>query len=81
VFYLEFDLIDAPADTKINTVWSRLDDKGASAETLNEGEYTFGDGSYYISLKSDTGSWQVGKYRVEIYLNNNYYKALVFEVK
>ena len=60
IFYLEFDLVNAPADTKINTKWYLVDDQGSPAETLNEGEYTFGTGSYYVSLKSDSGSWVAG---------------------
>jgi hypothetical protein len=81
MFYLEFDLVDAPADTKINTKWYLLDDQGSPSETLNEGEYTFGTGSYYVSLKSDSDTWQAGKYKVDLFLNNSYYKSLTFEVK
>ncbi len=55
MFYLDFDLVNAPADTQINTKWYQVDEQGKPAETLNEGEYTFGTGSYYVSLKSDFG--------------------------
>jgi hypothetical protein len=58
-----------------------VDEQGSPSETLNEGEYTFGTGSYYISLKSDSGTWQVGKYKVDLFLNNSYYKTLTFEVQ
>jgi hypothetical protein len=81
VFYLEFDLLNAPTDTKISTKWYRLDEKGSPAETLNEGEYTFGTGSYYVSLKSDSGTWLTGKYKVDLFMNNSYYKSVPFEVQ
>ncbi len=38
-------------------------------------------GSYYVSLKSDSGTWDTGKYKVDLYLNNNYYKTVTFEVQ
>jgi len=81
IFYLEFDLLDAPADTKISMKWYRVDEQGSPSETLNEGDYTFGTGSYYVSLKSDSGTWQTGMYMVELFLNNNYYKTISFEVQ
>ena len=81
IFYLEFDLVNAPADTKINTKWYLLDDQGSPTDTLNEGEYTFGTGSYYVSLTSDSDNWQAGKYKVDLFLNNNFYKTVTFEVK
>jgi hypothetical protein len=81
MIYLEFDLLDAPADTQISTKWYQLDEQGFPTKTLNEGEYTFGTGSYYVSIKSDAGAWQVGKYKVDLFVNNNYYKTLTFEVQ
>jgi hypothetical protein len=80
-FYLDFDLVDAPDDTKIGTKWYRVDDQGSASEPLYEDEYTFGSGSYYVGLKSDSGTWQTGKYKVDLYLNNNYYKTVTFEVQ
>lgn len=81
MFYLEFDLVDAPADTKINTKWYLLDDQGSPSKTINEGDYNFGTGSYYVSLKSDSGTWQTGKYKVDIFLNNSFYTTVTFEVQ
>jgi hypothetical protein len=49
VFYLEFDLVNAPADTKISTKWYHLDDQGSPSAPINEADYTFGSGSYYVA--------------------------------
>jgi hypothetical protein len=81
VFYLVFNLVDAPDDTLISAKWQRLDEQGAVAEMLNEEDYTFGSGSYYIQLESNSGAWDPGLYQVDLYMNNNYYMTVPFEVQ
>jgi hypothetical protein len=80
-FYLLFTLGNAPADTKLTTKWYKLGEGDAEDEDLNTSDYTFGTGEYYVELSSQSGTWELGSYAVDIYLNDYFYVAVYFEVQ
>jgi hypothetical protein len=81
LFYLVFDVAGAQGEVPVKLVWKSLDGQGGQAQVLNESDYNFKNGGYYVSLSSDQGSWQPGPYAVDVYLNGYYYATLNFEVK
>lgn len=81
IFYLVFDVVNARQEINVKTTWKRLGEKVEDDQTLNEEEYTFPNGGYYISLKSDSGSWTPGSYLVNLYVNGYYYATRTFDVK
>lgn len=79
-FYLIFDLENAPSDTKISATWYQLDRTLEDGIKLDDTEFTFGTGSYYIQLNSKSGTWTVGDYGVDLYLEEYFYTSIYFEV-
>jgi len=80
-FHLLFDLVDAPDDTVVGTTWLMRSSDTTDYTQINESEYTFGTGSYYVRLTSDSGVWEAGEYKVELYLDGNYYTTVFFSVQ
>jgi hypothetical protein len=81
IFYLDFDLSNAPDGTKITTDWYHLGATHDQDEKLNETSDTFKSGSYYFSLTNNNGEWTPGNYEVDLYLNDYYYTAVYFKVQ
>ncbi len=80
-FFLHFTLGNAPAETKISAHWYLLPADGSEPQSLNEGDYTFATGSYYVQLSSNDSAWAVGDYVVDIYLNDYFYTSVFFQVQ
>jgi hypothetical protein len=78
-FYCVVGLDNAPDDTKVKAVWYTVDDAG-TATKLIEKELVGGKGPITFNA-SNNGPWPVGKYKVEIYLNDKLDKTLEFSVE
>jgi hypothetical protein len=81
IFYLVVDLANAPGDTVVKATWTAVDVEGEAPNTaLDENEVTSGDDTLYFNLTNDQ-LWPVGKYKVDIYLNDKLDRTLDFEVQ
>lgn len=84
VINLVVTVANAPSDTKVKTVWTAVDvGEAAPANTqIDEAEVTMDDsGSAHFTLSvPDSGAWPVGKYKVEIYLNDKLDRTLEYTV-
>ena len=81
VVYCIVELANAPDDTKVKAVWYVVEAEGQTPNFLiDEKEMTQGDGLVNFSLESDQ-LWPVGKYKVELYLNDKLDRTLEFQVK
>ena len=81
VFYVQVDLQNAPDDTTLKAVWTAVEAQDTEPGlVITETEFTTGDGLVHFTLSNDN-LWPVGKYKVDIYLNNQLSKTVEFEVK
>lgn len=80
-FYLHLTLGNAPSSTKITTKWYKLASGAGDDQLLNDNDYTFGTGSYYVQLTSNSGVWETGEYVVDIYLNDYFSSSVYFSVQ
>ncbi|MBA4420054.1 MAG: hypothetical protein C0391_02795 [Anaerolinea sp.] len=80
-FYAIIELKNAPDDTTVKAVWTAVDvvdtEKGL---VIDEFSMTSGDATIPFSLSNDN-LWPTGKYKVDIYLNDELNKTLEFEVQ
>ncbi len=80
-FYVIVDVANAPDDTKVKAVFTAVDVEGAEPNTaLGEHEITSSSGKFHFNL-SNSMLWPVGKYKVDIYLNDELDTTLEFEVE
>jgi len=81
-FYLLGELNNAPDDTKLKTSWIAVEVEDTAADTLiDEAELTSGDGTFTFNLQNDQGLWPPGKYKVDLYLNDELEQTLEFQVE
>jgi hypothetical protein len=82
-FYAVVVLANAPSDTKVKAVWTAVEIEGESPNTkIDEVETTSGDGQIHFDLTNNNNMlWPVGKYKVELYLNDKLDRALDFAVE
>ena len=81
-FYCYFELNNAPADTKIKGVWTLVSAEGYTSDTeIDSAEITGSDNTYYFKLDRSTDAWPVGKYKVDLYVNDKLVQTQNFEVK
>ncbi len=81
VFYCNVDLQNAPDDTVIKAVWTAVDVEGEEPNTLiDESELTTGSGMVNFQL-TNSNAWPVGKYKVDLYLNDELKKTVEFQVQ
>ena len=84
VINLVVTVANAPSDTKVKTVWTAVDvgDAAPANTKLDEAEITMDDsGNAHFTLSSpSTGVWPVGKYKVEIYLNDKLERTLEYTI-
>jgi hypothetical protein len=79
-FFCQVELANAPDDTKVKAAWTAVDVEGADANTaIDETEVESG-GTVTFRLDNE-GPWPVGKYKVDLYLNDKLDRTLEFEVK
>ena len=70
---------NAPDDTKVKAVWYAYDEAGTATQFV-EKEMVTGDSPITFSA-SNNGPWPVGKYKVELYLNDKLDRTLEFSVQ
>ncbi len=84
VTHLVVTVANAPSDTRVKAVWTAVDVGGAApANTkIDEAEVTLdASGTAHFTLSvPDSGMWPVGKYKVEVYLNDKLDRTLEYTV-
>ncbi len=79
--YALVSLKNAPADTAVKAVWTAVEADGTEPNlVLSEKTITSGDGSIHFSL-TNSNLWPVGKYKVDLYLNDKLNRTLEFTVE
>ncbi len=80
VFYCIVELKNAPDDTQVKAVWTAVDVEGYDPNTyLDETVLTGGDNTLTFQI-SNNSLWPVGRYKVDLYLNDTLDRTLEFEV-
>lgn len=73
-------LSGAPDDTKLKAVWTAVEVEGEAPNTLiYEKEYVGGASTVTFDL-SNSQPWPPGKYKVDLYLNDQLDRTLEFAV-
>ena len=82
VFYAVVVTKNAPDDTKVKAVWVAVQAEGVDPNyTIMEKEMiSDGNDTFTFSLSNDN-LWPVGKYRVDIYLNDTLDQSVEFSVE
>jgi hypothetical protein len=78
-FYLAVQLANAPDDTKVKAVWTVVEADGVEPNFALGEKELIGGGTVNFSLENDN-LWPVGKYKVDLYLNDTLDRTLEFEV-
>ena len=80
VFYAIIEVANAPDDTVAKAMWYAVEAEGVDPNyMIAEAEYT-GGGEITFDLTNNDMLWPAGKYKVEIYLNDELEKTLEFSV-
>jgi hypothetical protein len=84
IINLVVSVANAPSETKVKTVWTAVDvGDAAPADTkIDEAELTMdasGNAHFTLSLPN-SGVWPVGKYKVDVYLNDKLDRTLEYIV-
>ena len=80
-FYAFVELKNAPDETKLKAIWTAVDTPVSEPDTLiDEVELVAPSGTHQFSLETDT-TWPPGVYKVDIYLEDELEKSLLFEVQ
>lgn len=78
--YAIIELKNAPDDTELKAIWYAVEVEGQEPNSeILDYDITGGDGQYNFSLTNDA-LFPVGKYKVEILLNDEVEKTLEFEI-
>ncbi len=84
VIHLVVTVANAPSDTKVKTVWTAVDvgDAAPANTKIDEAEVTMAEsGNAHFTLSQpSSGTWPVGKYKVDIYLNDKLDRTLEYTV-
>lgn len=81
VFYCLVELDNAPDDTSVKATWSAVEVDGEEPNTfLHEDELTTGSGQLTFELSKEN-LWPAGKYKIDLYLNDELDHTLEFEVR
>ena len=80
-FYLVGDLSNAPDDTQLKAIWTAIEVEGADPNTvLEERELAAPSGPFWFSLSQETGIWPAGRYKVELFLDDELNQSMEFQV-
>jgi hypothetical protein len=80
-FYLTVELANAPDDTKVKAAWTAVEAEGVTPNTfIDEYELTSGSATLHFEL-SNNQLWPRGKYKVDLYLNDELDRTLEFQVQ
>jgi hypothetical protein len=81
-FYCIVELANAPADTKLKAVWTAVEAEGEQPNLLiDQAEITAEEGNVFTFDLTNNGLWPVGKYKVDLYLNDKLDRTLEFQVQ
>ena len=81
-FYCIVVLENAPEETTIKAVWTAVNVEGEQPNLMiDEAEITAGNENVFTFNLQNNGLWPKGKYKVDLYLNNNLDRTLEFEVQ
>jgi ABC-type Fe3+-citrate transport system substrate-binding protein len=81
VFYCIVQLANAPADTNLKAVWTAVDAKDTEPNfKIDDVSVTTGDAPVTFSLPNNS-LWPIGKYKVELFINDKLAQTLEFEVQ
>ena len=81
VFYAQVDLQNAPDDTTLKAIWTAVEAQDTEPNfVINETEFVTGSGLVHFTLSNDN-LWPLGKYTVDIYMNDQLAQTLEFEVR
>ena len=81
-FYCVFALNNAPDDTVVKGVWTLVEADGYDPDqVIDEVEYTGGDDTLTFNLDRGDQEWPVGKYKIDLYINDELVQTLNFEVQ
>ena len=79
--YCLVKLANAPDTTVVKAVWIAVDVEGVEANTvIDEASVTSGDADLTFDLANNQ-PWPVGKYKVDLYINDKFNRALEYQVK
>ncbi|RME73657.1 MAG: hypothetical protein D6784_11620, partial [Chloroflexi bacterium] len=79
-FYLVVQVANAPDDTRVKAVWTAVEADGVEPNFLLGEKELVGGGQVNFSLENDM-LWPVGKYKVDLYLNDELDRTLEFTVE
>ena len=81
VFYAVVQLANAPEDTAVKAVWTAVSIEGYDPNTyLDETVLTSGDGTLTFEM-SNANLWPIGRYKVDLYLNDALTQTIEFDVR
>ncbi|MGC8878313.1 MAG: hypothetical protein ACP5R2_03750 [Anaerolineae bacterium] len=81
-FYCIVNLANAPEDTKLKAVWTAVEVEGEQPNVLiDQAETTAGGQNVFTFSLNNDQPWPVGKYKVDLYLNDKLDRTLEFEVR
>lgn len=79
--YCIVELANAPSDTVVKSVWTAVDVDGVDPNTvIDEASLTSGDATLTFNLTNNQ-LWPVGKYKVDLYLNDKLVRTLEYQVR
>lgn len=78
--YCVVDLANAPDETNVKIIWTALEAEGIAPDTvLSENEYSGASSTITFRL-NHSQLWAVGKYKADLYLDNQLDRTLEFTV-
>ena len=81
-FYCFFDLNNAPDGTVVRGVWTLVSAEGYDSNSeIDSAEITGSDNTYYFSLDRSADTWPVGKYKIDLFINDSLMQTVEFEVQ
>ena len=85
MLHLVVSVANAPSDTKVKAAWTAVDvgDVAPANTKIAETEVVLNsDGNAHFTMSiPDTGVWPVGKYKVDVYLNDKLDRTLEYTVE
>ncbi len=78
-FVFIVDLANAPDDTKVKAVWYMYDESGTATQFVEKEMVT--GGSPITFSATNNGPWPLGKFKVELYLNDKLDRTVEFSVQ
>ncbi|MBI5943117.1 MAG: hypothetical protein HY864_02005 [Chloroflexi bacterium] len=79
--YLLFEINDPTGKNVVRVVWSVVEAKGFKAgAVLSDTPYIINEKKYVIFSDHGVNPWAVGKYQVDLYLNNTLFQTIPFDI-